>query len=142
MKNPPDVEFREDIRLLLWRPRGLLDEASVNKVISVLADLEAKQTEPFNRFADTLEADEVELNFRYVIHVSLYRRLTYAGKPPVKSAILARDATIIHYAKLHALMTQGSPIKAQLFHERDAAAQWLGVPVERLVAPISEKRSQ
>ena len=139
MKRPTAIEFHEDIRLLLWRPRGLLDEASVNNVISALADLEAKQTEPFNRFADTLEADEVELNFKYVIHVSLYRRLTYAGKPPVKSAILARDATIIHYAKLHAVMTQGSPIKAQLFHERETAAQWLGVPLERLVAPISEK---
>jgi len=134
MKLPPDVEFHEDIRLLIWRPCGLLDEASVNKVISVLADLEASMKEPFNRFADTLGADEVELNFRYVIHVSLYRRLTYAGKPPVKSAILARDATLIHYAKLHALMTQGSPITAQLFHEREAAAQWLGVLVNRLVA--------
>ena len=135
MNLTPDFEFHEDIRLLIWRPRGLLDEAAVNKVISVLADLEAKMKEPFNRFADTQATDEVELNFRYIIHVSLYRRLTYAGRPPVKSAILATDSTIIHYGKLHALMTQGSSIKAQVFHERDAAAQWLGVPTERLTAP-------
>lgn len=140
MKLPPDLEFLEDVRLVIWRPRGLLNEASVNKVISALGDLEAAMKDPFDRFADTLGADEVDLNFRYVIHVSLYRRLTYAGKPPVKSAILARDATLIHYAKLHAVMTQGSPIKAQLFHERDAAAKWLGVPLERLLAPPAEGR--
>jgi hypothetical protein len=76
MNLTPDVEFHEDIRLLMWRPRGLLDEAAVNKILSVLADLEAKMKEPFNRFTDTLATDEVELNFRYIIHISLYRRLT------------------------------------------------------------------
>ena len=133
MKLPPDLEFLDDIGLLIWRPRGLLNEASVNKVVSVLADLEAKMKEPFDRFSDTLGADEVDLNFRYVIHVSLYRRLTYAGRPPVKSAILATDSSIIHYAKLHALITQGSSINVQIFRERLAAAQWLAVPVDRLV---------
>ena len=140
MKLPPDVEFYEDIRLLVYRPRGVIDEASVNKVISVLADLEASMKEPFNRFSDTLGADEVELNFRYVIHVSLYRRLTYAGKPPIKSAILTTDSTLIHYAKLHALMTQGSPIKVQIFQEREKAADWLGVSVDRLTAPLAGGR--
>src|SRR6266480_164659 len=130
MDLPTDLEFHEDIGLLVYRPRGVIDEAAVNKIISALADLEAKIKEPFNRFSDTLGADEVELNFRYVIHVSLYRRLTYSGKPPVKSAILATDSTIIHYGKLHALLTQGSPIKVQLFQERDPAARWLGVPIE------------
>jgi hypothetical protein len=136
MTTLPELEFLEDIHLLIWRPRGLLNEAAVNKVISVVADLEAKMTEPFNRFADTVATNDVELNFRYVIHISLYRRLTYTGHPPVKSAILATDSTMIHYAKLHALMTQGSPIKVRLFQEREAAAGWLGVPVERLKAFI------
>ena len=137
MKLPRDLEFLEDIRLLVWRPLGLLNEASVNKVISTLGDLEAAIKEPFDRFADTLGADEVDLNFRYVIHVSLYRRLTYAGRPPVKSAILATDSTMIHYGKLHALITQGSSINAQVFHERAAAADWLGVPVARLTPPAA-----
>src|SRR5262249_19024413 len=115
MRLLPDVEFHEDIRLFVWRPCGLLNEASVNKVISALGDLEAAMKEPFNRFADTLGADDVDLNFRYVIHVSLYRRLTYSGRLPIKSAVLATDSTIIHYAKLHALITQGSPINVQIF---------------------------
>jgi hypothetical protein len=142
MRLLPDVEFHEDMRLFVWRPCGLLNEASVNKVISALGDLEAAMKEPFNRFADTLGADDVDLNFRYVIHVSLYRRLTYAGRPPVKSAILATESTIIHYAKLHALITQGSPINAQIFHDRKAAAQWLGVSVDRLTAPVAGKQPE
>jgi len=132
MKLPPDIQFHEDIRLLVYRPRGLLNEAAVDKIIKVIGELEAKSKEPFNRFSDTLGHDEVELNFKFVIHVSLYRRLTYADRPPIKSAILATDSTIIHYARLHALLTQGSSIKVRIFQDRQEAAQWLGVPIELL----------
>ena len=138
MKLPPDLEFQEDIRLLVWRPRGLLNEAAINKILGALEDLEAKLQEPFNRFFDTLGHDEVELNFRYVIHVSLHRRLSYAGRPPVKSAILATDAAMVHYAKLHAVLTQGSPINVRVFQKREDAARWLGVPLEVLAAKTSD----
>ena len=133
MTHPSDIEFHEDIRLLIYRPHGVIDEAAVKKVVDVLEELEAKLQKPFNRFSDTLEADEVELNFKYVIQVSLCRRLSYAGHPPVKSAILATDATMIHYARLHALLTQGSPINVRVFKDREEAADWLGVTVERLM---------
>ncbi len=132
MKLAPDVEFHDDIRLLIYRPRGVIDEAAVQKVVDVLEDLEARLQAPFNRFSDTLAADEVELNFKYVIQVSLCRRLAYAGHPPVKSAILARDSTMIHYARLHALLTRGSPINVHVFRDRSEAAEWLNVPIERL----------
>jgi hypothetical protein len=132
MNLPPEIEFHEDLRLLVYRPQGVIDEEAVKKVVSVLEDLEARLQKPFDRFSDTLQADEVELNFKYVIQVSLCRRLAYAGHPPVKSAILASDSTMIHYARLHALLTQGSPIHVRVFQDRKEAADWLNVPVERL----------
>jgi hypothetical protein len=141
MKLPADVEFHEDIRLLVYRPRGVIDEAAVKQIVSVVEDLEAKLQEPFNRFSDTLQADEIELNFKYVIQVSLCRRLSYAGHPPVKSAILATDSTMIHYARLHALLTQGSPINVRVFKDRQEAADWLGVPLERLTTDRQAKKA-
>jgi hypothetical protein len=138
MNLPPEIEFHEDIRLLVWKPRGLLNDAAVSKVMSSLEDLEAKLQDPFNRFSDTLAADEVELNFQYIIQVSLHRRLSYAGHPPVKSAILATDSTMIHYGKMHAVLTQGSPIKVRVFQDRNEVAQWLAVPIERLSAERPE----
>jgi len=133
MKLPPEIEFHEDIRLLIYRPRGLLNEAAINRVLGALEDLEAKLQAPLDRFSDTLEADEVELNFKYIVQVSLHRRLSYAGRPPVKSAILATDATAIHYGRLFAILTQGSPIKVHIFQDRKEAAKWLSVPIERVV---------
>ncbi len=132
MKLASDVEFHEDIRLLIYRPRGVLNEQSVDKIVRIIGDLESKLHEPFDRFFDTSGHDEVELNFRHVIQISLYRVMSYMDRPPVKSAILATDSTITHYCQLHAIITEDSPIKVRIFQELGGAAQWLGVSRQRL----------
>jgi hypothetical protein len=141
VKLPLDVEFHEDVRLLVWRPHGLLNEAAVNRIITVVGELETTLKEPFNRFADTLAADAHDLNFEYIIRVSLYRRHVYAGRPSVKSAILATDSTLIHYGKVHALLTQGSPINVRVFQDPKEAAQWLNVPIERLTMDSASRET-
>jgi hypothetical protein len=138
IKLPPDVEFYEDVRLLVYRPHGLVNKTAVNRIITVLGELETAFKEPFNRFSDTVGADAIDLNFEYIIHVSLYRRAFYGKRPPIKSAILATDATLIHYGKVHALLTQGSPINVRIFQDRKEAAQWLGVPIAILMADADQ----
>ncbi len=71
----------------------------------------------------------VDLTFKYVFHVALYRRLSRAGRETVKSAFLVTDPEIAHYIKLHAILTDHSPLKVATFTDREAAAKWLGVPV-------------
>src|SRR5437763_11209134 len=138
MKLLPDVEFHEDIGLLVYRPCGVLNEQSVDKIVRIIGDLESKLHEPFDRFFDTSGHDEVELNFRYIIQISLHRVLSYFDRPPVKSAILATDSTIIHYCQLHAIVTEDSPINVRIFQEREEVAQWLGVPIERLAPKFAD----
>ena len=137
---PPDVEFHEDVCLLIHRPRGLLNRAAINKIISVIGELEFTLKKPFNRFLDTVAADAVDLNLEYIRRVSLYRRRFYGNRPPIKTAILASDSTMADYGRLHALLTQGSPIKVRVFQDRKEAAQWLGVPLERLVADTAGRK--
>jgi hypothetical protein len=132
MNLPPDIEFHEDVRLLIYRPKGLINEAEINRVIGVIEGIEAALQQPFNRFSDMSETHEVELNFQYVVKASIHRRLTHQGRAPVKSAILATDDTVVHYARLLVLLTEGSSIKVRVFADRENAAQWLGVPVELL----------
>ena len=106
----------------------------MNKIVNVIENLEGRLKEPFNRFFDTSGHDEVELNFRYVIQISLHRVLSYANRPPLNSAILATNSTIAHYCQLHAIIAQDSPINVRIFQERDKAAQWLGVSADLLAA--------
>ena len=139
MRLPPEVQFHGDIRLFVWRPHGVLNDEAIEKVVGCLEDLESRSREPFNRFADTVGADEIELNFKYVIQVSLHRRLAYADRPPVKSAILATNATLVHYARLLALLTQGSSIAVRVFEDRKEAAKWLAVSLAT-ITPSAKRR--
>src|SRR5215470_5354172 len=131
---PPDVEFHEDIRLLIHRPRGAVNRIALNKIITLIGELEFTLKKPFNRFLDTVAADAVQLDLEYVRRVSLYRRHFYGNRPPIKTAILATHSALVEYGRLHASLTEGSPINVRLFEDRKEAAQWLGVP-PKLLAP-------
>jgi hypothetical protein len=76
--------------------------------------------------------DAVDLNFDFVFHVALGRRLSAAPKPAVKSAFYVTGPATTHYAKLHAVLTDYSPLHVALFTDRVAAAKWLGIPLEAL----------
>ena len=137
---PADTQFHEDVRLLVWRPRGVLNETALEQMVTLIGDLEASSEIPFNRFTDTTAAEAIDLNFKYVFDAALFRRLAYAGRPPVKSAIFVTSFTAAHYSKLHELLTRSSSIKVRIFEEREAAAKWLGVPVELLIiSPIGNE---
>ena len=132
-KLPPEIEFHEDIHLLVYRPRGLIDEAAINNMIAVVERLEIEKWSPFNRYYDMSGATEVKLNLKYVTDASIHRRLSHRGRKSVKSAILAKDWDLVHYGHLLELLTQGSSIKVHVFQDRNDAAKWLCVPVERLM---------
>ena len=132
MKLPVNVLFRKELSLVLWQPRGIVDEVIVNEVIAFVETAERRANKPFNRFLDLSVLDAVDLNFRFVFHVALGRRLSAAPKAPVKSALYVTSPATTHYAKLHAMLTDHSPLDVSLFTDFVAAAKWLGVPPEAL----------
>ena len=135
MKLPPDLQFRSDLGLLLWKPRGTLNEKVINKIIAFIRAEEAQSDSTELRFIDTSDLTAVDLNFRYVFHVALYRRMSRQGKSVIKSACLVRNPAFEHYFKLHALLTDRSPLQVKLFDNTKAASRWLGIPPDSLVAP-------
>jgi len=132
LKLPADVLFRKNLSLILWKPRGILDEATVNEIIAFIEAIEKRSREPLNRFSDLSALDAVDLNFDFVFHIALGRRLSAAPRPAVKSAFDVATAASTHYVKLHAMLTDYSPLHVALFTDRAAAAKWLGVPLEAL----------
>jgi hypothetical protein len=133
MKLPPHVLYRKDLSLMLWKPHGILDQAIVNEIVVFVDTVEKRADQPFNRFTDLSALDAVDLNFKFVFHIALHRRLAYKPNPPVKSAFYVTSPATGHYAKLHEMLTDHSPLDVDLFTDRAAAAKWLGVPVEALM---------
>jgi hypothetical protein len=117
---------------MVWKPQGNLDQALVNEIVAFVEAAEERVQKPFNRFADLSALDAVDLNFSFVFHIALHRRLVFTSHPPIKTAFYVTNPDTTHYAKLHAMLTDHSPLHVSLFTERSAAAKWLGVPVEAL----------
>jgi hypothetical protein len=132
MKLPPNVTFHTEQRLMVWRPRGILDEKMVNQITTFIGSSEATSKSPFDRFTDTTLLDAIDLSFDYIFHVGLYRRMSCAGHRKVKSVFLVKWGTSDHQAKLYALLTERSSLDVRLFEELGAAAEWLNVPVALL----------
>jgi len=106
----PDIQFHEDLPLIVWKPRGILDEAAVNKILADLVRREATAVKPFNRFCDLSAVESFHLTFKYVFHFALHRRLSYAGREPVKSAFYVTRPQAAQIVKIHALLTDFSPL--------------------------------
>jgi len=137
MKTPPDIYFRPEVGLLVWNPHGILDEKVVNRILVFIREEEAQTDGNELRFIDTTTLTAVELNFRYVFHVALYRRMSRQGRRSLKSAFLIKDQAFAHYFKLHALLSDHSPLHVRLFENKDAAAKWLNVSLESLRHPCA-----
>ena len=132
MKLPAHVLFRKDLSLILWKPRGILDKLTVNEIVAFIEAVEKRNSKPLNRFSDVSALDAVDLNFKFVFHVALGRRLSAARRSTVKSAFYATSSASAHFIKLHAMLTDYSPLGVALFTDRADAAKWLAVPLEAL----------
>jgi hypothetical protein len=121
------VSFHPDLNLLVWQPRGNLDEPHVYQLIGMLEQAEDEAERPFNRYTDLSTLETVELTFDYVFRVSLYRRAIYGERPIVKSAFYVVDRATAELALTHAVVTVDSPLRVKVFLHKSAAAKWLGV---------------
>ena len=132
MKLPPNVVFHHDLRLMVYRPRGIINEKEVNRIVEFLEREEDRAEHPFNRFTDNSKLDAVDLDFDFIFRISLHRRLFYANRPPVKSAFYVNSPAVARVVKLHAILTDQSPLQVKMFKDFAGAAKWLGVSVETL----------
>ena len=112
---------------MIFRPRGVLNEEQMNAIVAFLEEEEERAERSFNRFSDLSKLDAIDLEFSYVFRVSLHRRLNYASRPVVKSAFYAPNEATAHLVRVHALVTDHSPLQVELFTEIAKAAKWLGV---------------
>jgi hypothetical protein len=132
MNAPAGLECLEDVKLFIWHPRGVLSGPILNKILTFATAQEGRFGRPFNRFTDLTLIDAVDVTFKYVFHFALYRRLSRIGRETIKSAILVTAPEVARYVKLHALVTDRSPLQVRMFRDYGAAAKWLDVSVELL----------
>jgi hypothetical protein len=132
LRLPSHMIFHHDLHLMVFRPRGILTEKKVDKDIAMLEAAEDQVHAPFNRFCDLSQLKSIRLNFEQVFRISLHRRLSYGNRPAVKSAFYVTTPEAVRIIRMHAFLTDSSPIRVRMFEEVEPAAKWLGVSMEDL----------
>lgn len=117
---------------MVFRPVGILDEKRVHRIVTFLEREEERAKEPFNRYSDLSRLDAVDLDFGFVFRIALHRRIFYEKRSPIKSAFYVTSPAAARVVKIHAMVTDLSPIKVQMFKHRAEAAKWLDVSLEAL----------
>lgn len=132
MKLPPHVSFHHDLRLMAWRPRGILEENQISQIVEFLDKEEDRAEKPFNRFADLSKLDAVDLDPDFILRVSLRRRLVYAERPAVRVAFYVTSEAVARFVQIHVLATDQSPLECAMFDNLPETAKWLGVSTDTL----------
>jgi hypothetical protein len=133
LKLQPDVIFHHDLRLMVFRPRGVLSEKRIRTLVKMLDDAETRAAKPFNRFTDFSQLFAVDLEMEAILSVSLHRQTTYATRAPVKSAYYVTTEAVGRVAKIHSLVMESSYLNVKVFETIGKAARWLGVKKEALL---------
>lgn len=112
---------------MIYRPRGILTEHSLVKLVEFLEAAEDQAKAPFRRFTDLSKLDALDIDFKTMIRLSLHRRTSYSKRPSVKSAFYVTSPASARVVKVHVLLTDHSPLQVKMFTELTAAAKWLDV---------------
>jgi hypothetical protein len=129
LKAFPDSRYHPEARLLTLHPRGTFDDTLADEILAMIEAEETVEDVPFHRYTDLSRLTEIRLKIGHVFEIAEHRR---AVGEPVRSAFFADTTVGFGIARLYEELMQGAAIHVRAFRDRDAAAEWLGVPVQLL----------
>jgi hypothetical protein len=118
---------------MIWRPRGIFDDPTAEKVVAFIEHAEQAAATPFNRYTDFSGLTELRLKIGHTF--SIADRRSHISIP-VKSAFFADRTVSFGFARMIETLMEGAPIHVRAFRDRTAAADWLEVPLEVLMTEV------
>jgi hypothetical protein len=118
--------------LMVGRPKGILDAAEALRIVEFIEIREAQIERGFNRFCDLTHVDAIHLSASDLEQLAVRRREFNPNSIRVKSAFLATDPLAFGIARMYELLLNSPRIEVEVFRDMRAAADWLGVKLERL----------
>jgi hypothetical protein len=131
LKALPHTQYHPEARLVTWHPCGVFDDELADRIVEFIESEERIAEAPFHRYTDFNGLTEIRLKFGHAFQIAEHRRAGYASES-VKSAFVSDWVIGLGIARMYAALMEGAPIEVRAFRSRDAAAEWLGVPVDIL----------
>ena len=123
-------------RLATWYPVGVLTDALADQIIEFIEMQEHDEEELFDRYTDFSGLTQVRLKVDHMFEIARRRR---SAREPVNSAFFANRPVTWSIAKMYEGLMERAMITVRVFEKREAAAEWLGVPLKILYPPSKKK---
>jgi hypothetical protein len=118
--------------LMVGRPKGVLDAAEALDIVEFIEIREAQIETGFNRFCDLTHLEGIHLSSSDLGQLADRRREFNPNNVRVKSAFFATDPLAFGIARMYELLLNSPRIEVRVFNDVQAAADWLGVKLDRL----------
>lgn len=120
-------------KLLVARPKGVLDAQPAERIVEFIEIKEAESETGFNRFCDLAHLEEIDLTTAEVRQLAVRRRAFNPNLIHVKSAFYAPDVLGFGIASMYGQLLNSPRIEVRVWSDLHAAADWLGVRIGRLI---------
>jgi hypothetical protein len=127
-----DTYLIESARLLVSRPKGILDAEMCQRIFGFIEIEEVAVETGFNRFFDLTRLDTILLSSADVSALADRRSSFNPNDIPVKSAFWATNSVAGEFAHTYAQLLKSPRIEARVFTDLEFAAEWLGVMPDQL----------
>jgi hypothetical protein len=131
------IGITRNFRLATWHPIGVLTDAVADQIIEFIEMQEHDQDELFDRDTDFSRLTKIRLKVKHIFDIARRRR---HAREPVNSAFFADQPITFSIAKMYEGLMERAIITVRVFEKREAAADWLGVPLQILYPPPSKKK--
>jgi hypothetical protein len=129
-----DVYVIDNVALIVVRPTGILDVVTTEKIVDLIEIKEIELETGFNRFCDLSRLEGIRLSSDEILQLAARRRGFNPNDIRVKSAFFAAAPLAFGIARMYELLLDSPRIEVRVFSELQAAADWLGVTIDRLVS--------
>lgn len=129
LKSFPRTWFHPKWQLVTWHPAGVFDDAMADQIVEFVELEENIQEAPFHRYTDLSGLTHIRLTAGHIFQIAKRR---HQVAEPVKSAFWTNKIVSLSMAYVYETLMVSAAIQVRVFREREAAAEWLGVPVQSL----------
>jgi hypothetical protein len=121
-------------RLLVARPIGIVNLSVAEQIVEVIEIKEEQIENGFDRFCDLTCMEGISLSCAEVFMLASRRRAFNPNSVRVKSAFLATNPLAFGMARMYEQMLNSPRIEVRVWIDFEAAANWLGVESDLLMA--------
>jgi hypothetical protein len=108
----------------------VLDDSLADRVVATIKAEEYLAEGPFHRYTELNGLTSIQMKVGHLFEITRERK---EASERVKSAFVASTAVGFSVARMYESLMDDATICVRAFHEREAAAEWLGVPPEILL---------